>query len=343
MELALVMLAATVTVAPLAIRRIGDNLEPFLFVAGVAAVTFASRWSWKLVQETLRAPLSITAAVLGAGALFYLLQRPLERGLGWLKGRVDARVLVVGTIAVVGFLSSFLTAVIASLVMVEAVKRLALEKRTESAVVVLACFSIGLGAALTPFGEPLAAVAISRLSDAPYHAGTWFLLETLGMYVTPGILLVSVASLFFVREAMPPSAAGAGDRRETLVGALVRAGKVYLFVVGLLLLGAGFTPLISRLVSSVPWPVLFWANLSSAVLDNATLTATEIVPSMTSHQLVAALMGLLIAGGMLVPGNLPNVIAAGRLGIDSRTWARIGVPVGLGMMAATCAALALGG
>ena len=241
------------------------------------------------------------------------------------------------------FLSSFLTAVIASLVMVEAVKRLALEKRTESAVVVLACFSIGLGAALTPFGEPLAAVAISRLSDAPYHAGTWFLLETLGMYVTPGILLVSVASLFFVREAMPPSAAGAGDRRETLVGALVRAGKVYLFVVGLLLLGAGFTPLISRLVSSVPWPVLFWANLSSAVLDNATLTATEIVPSMTSHQLVAALMGLLIAGGMLVPGNLPNVIAAGRLGIDSRTWARIGVPVGLGMMAATCAALALGG
>ena len=50
------------------------------------------------------------------------------------------------------------------------------------------------------------------------------------------------------------------------------------------------------------------------------------------HQIVAALMGLLIAGGMLVPGNIPNIIAAGKLKIESREWARVGVPVGMAMM-----------
>jgi predicted cation transporter len=40
-------------------------------------------------------------------------------------------------------------------------------------------------------------------------------------------------------------------------------------------------------------------------------------------------MGLLISGGMLIPGNIPNIIAAGKLKIRSRTWARYGVPLGL--------------
>jgi predicted cation transporter len=40
-------------------------------------------------------------------------------------------------------------------------------------------------------------------------------------------------------------------------------------------------------------------------------------------------MGLLIAGGMLVPGNIPNIISASKLGITSKEWARLGVPIGL--------------
>ncbi len=39
-------------------------------------------------------------------------------------------------------------------------------------------------------------------------------------------------------------------------------------------------------------------------------------------------MGLLIAGGMLIPGNIPNIIAAGKMGITSKEWARYGVPLG---------------
>jgi len=49
-------------------------------------------------------------------------------------------------------------------------------------------------------------------------------------------------------------------------------------------------------------------------------------------QIKSALMGLLISGGMLIPGNIPNIVAAGRLGIRSKEWARIGVPMGLVLM-----------
>jgi len=38
---------------------------------------------------------------------------------------------------------------------------------------------------------------------------------------------------------------------------------------------------------------------------------------------------LLIAGGMLIPGNIPNIVAAGRLKISMKEWAKIGVPIGI--------------
>ena len=71
----------------------------------------------------------------------------------------------------------------------------------------------------------------------------------------------------------------------------------------------------------------------SAVLDNATLAAAEISPAMTPDMIRAILLGLLISGGMLIPGNIPNIIAAGKLNITSKEWARFGVPVGLVSMA----------
>jgi len=43
-------------------------------------------------------------------------------------------------------------------------------------------------------------------------------------------------------------------------------------------------------------------------------------------------MGLCISGGMLIPGNIPNIISANKLGITSREWAKFGVPIGLILM-----------
>jgi predicted cation transporter len=75
---------------------------------------------------------------------------------------------------------------------------------------------------------------------------------------------------------------------------------------------------------------LYWLNMLSAVLDNATLAAAEIDPSMTILQIKSALLGLLIAGGTL--GNIPNIIYAGKLRINSSEWARFSMPLGLLVM-----------
>jgi len=70
----------------------------------------------------------------------------------------------------------------------------------------------------------------------------------------------------------------------------------------------------------------------SAVLDNATLTAIEINAQMMLPKIVAVVMGLLIAGGMLIPGNIPNIVAAGRLKISMKEWAKHGIPIGMVML-----------
>jgi predicted cation transporter len=53
---------------------------------------------------------------------------------------------------------------------------------------------------------------------------------------------------------------------------------------------------------------------------------------MSEQTITTVLLGLLIAGGMLIPGNIPNIICANKLAIRSREWARIGVPLGLALM-----------
>jgi predicted cation transporter len=82
----------------------------------------------------------------------------------------------------------------------------------------------------------------------------------------------------------------------------------------------------------MPQAALFWLNSISAIIDNATLTAAEIGPSLTPAQQRSILMGLLIGGGMLIPGNIPNIVAAGRLGISSKEWARVGLVAGFPLM-----------
>lgn len=58
-------------------------------------------------------------------------------------------------------------------------------------------------------------------------------------------------------------------------------------------------------------------NMVSLILDNAALAFAEIGPSLHILQIKAALLGLLISGGMLIPGNIPNIISAGKLKIRS--------------------------
>ena len=91
-------------------------------------------------------------------------------------------------------------------------------------------------------------------------------------------------------------------------------------------------PLFELFLNLVPPMALYWINLLSAFLDNATLTAIEINPNLALSQIVSAVIALLISGGILIPGNIPNIVAAGRLRISMKEWAIIGVPLGLLLM-----------
>ena len=89
-----------------------------------------------------------------------------------------------------------------------------------------------------------------------------------------------------------------------------------------------YGPIANEYVGKMSNDLLFWANTVSAALDNATLVALE-VHRMSLPRAREAILALLVSGGMLIPGNIPNIVSAGALRIGSAQWAKIGVPMGL--------------
>jgi predicted cation transporter len=59
------------------------------------------------------------------------------------------------------------------------------------------------------------------------------------------------------------------------------------------------------------------------------MASSEISVKMTAGQIKAVLIGLLISEGMMIPGNIPNIVCAGKLTIKSNEWIKLGVPLGL--------------
>jgi predicted cation transporter len=229
-----------------------------------------------------------------------------------------------------------ITAIIAALLLVEIVSALKLDRKTMVNLTIIACFAIGLGAALTPIGEPLSTIVIKTKMNESF----FYLVDLLGIYIIPGVLAFGIIGVFFAskKETKAPSGkiAPTDEGHETINDVLIRAGKVYVFVMALVLLGTGFTPIIEWYVIKMSGEALYWVNMVSAILDNATLAAAEVDPSMIvpglpdpAIKIKSVLMGLLISGGMLIPGNIPNIIAANKLGVTSKEWARLGVPLGL--------------
>jgi predicted cation transporter len=349
----LVAILAIVLAGPFLVRRIEQNLEAFLFACGVATLTIAgfisiegvaTGWSQGIVLDALTAPVligrvfgipvGIVQIVLAVGFLIYLGSRYLERGIQQVVETIPLQALAFLLVVSLGLLSSVISAILAAILLIEILCALPLPKEPKVRLAVVACFAIGLGAALTPLGEPLSTIAVSKLSGPPYNAGFGFLTGMLGIYILPGILAFGLLAVYLIRC---PDTQGGGPvfckvERGTLVEVVMRAARVYLFIMALVFLGEGFKPLILGFVAGIPADGLFWVNMVSAVLDNATLTAAEIGPYLSPLQIRAALMGLLVSGGMLIPGNIPNIIASGKLGITSREWGKVGVPIGLAAM-----------
>jgi predicted cation transporter len=327
---------------PFLVRKVEENLEIFLFAMGLLAVTASAQWAWPLVKEALLEPIKITLAVLVAGLLFKFLRPALRKAVGAAVSKIGIKAFSFTVVVILGLSSSFITAIIAALILVEVIDCMQLDRADEIKLVVIACFAIGMGAVLTPLGEPLATIVISKLKGEPYNAGFWFLFTEFWHFVIPGVLAFGALAAVIVKKG-PEGGSLKEDSAEGIKGILLRTAKTYLFVMALVFLGTGFKPIIDAYISKLPPAGLFWLNSISAILDNATLAAAEIAPSMAMDQLAFALLGLIIAGGMLIPGNIPNIISAGKLKIKSKEWIAVGVPIGIAAMVLYFAALMIFG
>lgn len=382
-DIALFAIFLLVLILPFVVKLVEKNLEMFLWAMGAIAVTVTGKWevrsvSWSevvfgheglsLIENALVEPIvkGIVPAVLIAGLIFYYGSKLFERGMNTILKKVPMGLVIFLVIAVLGMISSVITAIIASLLLVEFVQIMPLDRDQKVNMVIISCFSIGLGAALTPLGEPLSTIVISNLDE-----NFWYLVKELGALILLGVIALGLFGSFFIlRKPMPKlffpdTTPGATDKADEygdeeegskpaekhakiaikrtkddhakpkeggLKEVLIRTVKVYFFVQALILLGGGMSVLIDKYFTKIHPMILYWVNMVSAILDNATLAAAEIAPSMGQEQINAALIGLLIAGGMLIPGNIPNIIAANKLHIKSKEWARLGVPLGLALM-----------
>ena len=181
----LVVIVGLVLVLPFASKKVERQLEAFLFVMGCLAVTISGLWSWHLVKEALVDPIKITLAVLIAGVVFKFIRPKIGTWAHAFGRRFGYPTLFFVIVAGLGLLSSVITAIIAALILAEVISTLRLHRSLEVRIVIIACFSIGLGAVLTPIGEPLSTIAVSKLRGEPYHADFFFLMQLLGKWVIP--------------------------------------------------------------------------------------------------------------------------------------------------------------
>ncbi|MCX7767100.1 MAG: DUF1646 domain-containing protein, partial [Candidatus Sumerlaeia bacterium] len=150
-----------VLIAPFVNKKVEHNLELFLFVMGVVAVTISGAWHKELVLEALKEPIlkGIVPAVLCAGLIFHFSRNTTARLMDPVFERLPLKLTVFLTIVILGLISSIITAIIASLLLVELIKLMPIERSARVNISIIGCFSIGLGAVLTPVGEPLSTIA----------------------------------------------------------------------------------------------------------------------------------------------------------------------------------------
>ena len=358
----LIIIALLVLILPFFVKWCEDNLEFFFLIMGILAVSVSTLfghnlWNGELILEALKAPVMIGSLPIGIfqvvlifGLLIHFLNKPFYHAVNSLVNKISVKFFVFLLIVILGIISSVISVIVSAVILSEIAAALPIARNDRIKVVVAACFAVGLGAVLTPLGEPMSTILIQRLSGPPYYANFSWAISHFAIYVIPACFVLGIfGSLWIGKERDQKIVMETAERegvvdhpvtneqavteyQETLRSVIMRAVKVFGFVAALVLLGAGLQPLIKWFLIKVPALALYWINMISAVLDNATLTAIEINAQMVLPKIIAVVMGLLISGGMLIPGNIPNIVAAGRLKISMKEWSRLGVPIGLVML-----------
>lgn len=324
----LMLVVLLVLVLPFTVKKVEKNLEIFLFIMGVLSVLISQQFSTGLVLKALEEPIMITIAVFSFGILFKVFKEQINRAIHFIRQHIPTTILFFLIVVILGLLSSVITAIIAALLLVEIVNNLKMDRKSEINLTIISCFAIGLGAALTPIGEPLATIVVSKL-----NVDFWYLFRNFAVFIIPTIIGLGLLAAFYIKPNQAAIGLESNQQEESYKEVITRALNIYLFVMALTFLGTGLKPVIDKFILGLPSQLLYWINMISAILDNATLAAAEISDKMSLAQIQAILMGLLISGGMLIPGNIPNIISASKLNIESKEWAKLGVPLGLAIMA----------
>ncbi len=352
-ELVLFLTLCLLLVCPLVSKRIERSIEAFFLAVGIAVSLATGKLisgghpNLDLIGNALLAPvvmhesipIGIFQAVLALGLVFHYLGHKVYEGIDRLGKRVGIAALALMLTLALGLSSSVVTVIISSLIASQVMLALPASRTNKVVATIAMCYAIGIGGALTPIGEPLATIATQKLSGPPYHAGPLFLFNLLAVYVIPLVVVYSLISYLCLRRARAYVLSDESSARtyhaESLRNVIVRAVKVYAFVVALVLIGESYDVLVDRYFRHMSPDLLYAAGIISAVVDNATLTAAMIGPELNLAQIRMFLMSLLIAGGFLIPGNIPNIIASSVIGIGFREWARYALPMGLPVFAAT--------
>ncbi len=334
------VLVLAVMALPFLVHKVEQELEIFLLACGVCAVTISHAWSGHLVVEALKEPWMITLAVLILGMLFKRFGHHTAHVIYALEKRTGPRLFLFLAVFCIGLFSSLLTAIIAALLAAEIIKLLDLAPQEKTKLAIYTCFSIGFGAVLTPIGEPLSTIVVAKLKDAPYYADFFFLMKLLGWWILPGLIVFGLLAMRMGKKPVTVKPKEASPS-ETYTTIFVRTGKVYLFVAGLVLLGEGLKPIAIRTIPRLSKYALYWLNTLSAVLDNATVASIAVTPDLSHDVLLFLLLSLVAAGGLLIPGNIPNIICAAKLDIKTRAWAKAALPLGTVLLAVYFIALCI--
>lgn len=196
---------SSVLLTPFFSKKVEEELEIFIFIMGIISVSITGLWSHELILKTLEEPIAISLAVFGAGLVFMSFGVKITRLMHSLTDKIGFRPVLILVVAGLGLLSSVITAIIAALLLAEIVTSFRISRDSKIRVIVIGCFAIGLGAALTPIGEPLATIAVSKLAGAPYHADFFFLLRLVGHWVNPSVLLLGILAAVVTKSDNPNS------------------------------------------------------------------------------------------------------------------------------------------
>lgn len=323
----LLILLCIILFFPLISTRIESQLELFLFFCSLLAIIGTNQFSLLLIKKAILSPLSITGAVFIASLLFFFFEKSIQHTITKSYHYLPKRLFLAAIPMILGVLSSIITAIIASLLLATIANTLSLKRKDQIRFVIINCFAIGVGAALTPIGEPLSTIVTNQLNES-----TSFLFELLAPIILPMLMLFSLVTALIIKPSKYPISITTNSSSESIASIFIRTSKIYVFVFALTLLGVSFQPFISQYVLPLSTSTIYWMNMLSAILDNATLAAAEISPLLPEETIRTMLISLLISGGMLIPGNIPNIIVAKQLSITSKEWVKFGVPFGMTFM-----------